>query len=242
MYYVETPAIASIIDVMKTTVWGESGFPARFLGSTIVLLLGLLLATTVMGQERNDDEPVDLDEIQEDVVRDLFDENGWVLDPDQRLARIAQENEGGFGGYYFHNTDKSTVYVYMLAPTQTESAEDAFLAAYRGKHQVTQIIPVQGDYAFDNLLEWFYTLDKAMVADGIHPSTGAVLEIANRIHFGLEDIEQAEDAREIMEDLEIPEDAVIFEESHPQLLADKDTVKAKWRPVVGGTQHNIRYT
>ena len=32
MYYVETPAIASIIDVMKTTVWGESGFPARFLG------------------------------------------------------------------------------------------------------------------------------------------------------------------------------------------------------------------
>ena len=33
MYYVETPAISSIIDVMKTTVWGESRFPARFLGS-----------------------------------------------------------------------------------------------------------------------------------------------------------------------------------------------------------------
>ena len=32
MYYVETPAITSIIDVMKTTVWGESGFPARLLG------------------------------------------------------------------------------------------------------------------------------------------------------------------------------------------------------------------
>ena len=31
MYYVETPAISSTIDVMKTTVWGESGFPARFL-------------------------------------------------------------------------------------------------------------------------------------------------------------------------------------------------------------------
>ena len=31
MYYVEIPAIASIIDVMKTTVWGESGFPARLL-------------------------------------------------------------------------------------------------------------------------------------------------------------------------------------------------------------------
>ena len=32
MYYVESPAISSIIDVMKMTVWGESRFPARFLG------------------------------------------------------------------------------------------------------------------------------------------------------------------------------------------------------------------
>ena len=45
MYYVETPAISSIIDVMKTTVWRESGFPARFLvadvgeGDQQVLLL-----------------------------------------------------------------------------------------------------------------------------------------------------------------------------------------------------------
>ena len=39
MYYVETPAIASITDVMKTTVWGESGFPARFLGTVRAWLL-----------------------------------------------------------------------------------------------------------------------------------------------------------------------------------------------------------
>ena len=31
MYYVATPVISSIIDVMKTTVWGESRFPARLL-------------------------------------------------------------------------------------------------------------------------------------------------------------------------------------------------------------------
>ena len=35
MYYVEPPAITSISDVMKTTVWGESGFPARLLGESI---------------------------------------------------------------------------------------------------------------------------------------------------------------------------------------------------------------
>ena len=33
MYYVEIPAISSIVDVMKTTVWGESGFPARLLAA-----------------------------------------------------------------------------------------------------------------------------------------------------------------------------------------------------------------
>ena len=43
-----------------------------------LLLLGLLLATVTVGQE-GDGEPVDLDEIQEDVVRDLFDENGRMM-------------------------------------------------------------------------------------------------------------------------------------------------------------------
>ena len=175
------------------------------------LLLGLLVATVAVGQE-GDSEAVYLDKIQEDVVRDLFDENGQMMNSDQRLARIAQEYEGGFGGYYLHNSDKSTVYVYMLDPSQDEAAKDAFRAAYRGKRQVAQIIPVQGNYAFDDLLNWFYALDGAMVQDSIHPSTGAVLEIANRIQFGLEDMGQAEDARRIMDDLGIPEGAVIFEE------------------------------
>ena len=185
----------------------------------VLLLLGLLLATAEMGQQGNDSEPVDLDEIQKDVVRDLFDENGRMMDTDQRLARIAREYEVGFRGYYFHDTDKSTVYVYMLDPTQVEAAEGAFRAAYGGKRQVTRVIPVQGDYAFDNLLEWFYALDGALVRQDIHPATSAVLEIANRIQFGLRDMKQAKDARRIMDDLGIPEGAVIFQESQNQLLA-----------------------
>ena len=107
----------------------------------------------------------------------------------------------------------------MLDPSQAEAAEGAFRAAYRGKRQVTRVIPVQGDYAFDNLLEWFYVLDGALVREDIHPATGAVLEIANRIEFGLRDMDQAKDARRIMDDLGIPEGAVIFQESQNQLLA-----------------------
>ena len=63
--------------------------------TAVLLLLGLLLATAVMAQEGNDDEPVDLDEIQEDVVRELYDENGRMFDTDQRLAGIAREYGGG---------------------------------------------------------------------------------------------------------------------------------------------------
>jgi hypothetical protein len=164
---------------------------------------------------------VNLDEIKEQVVRDLFDDSGRMVNPDQRLARIAAEHKGGFGGYYFDETDRSTAYVYMLDPSQTEAAKAAFRAAYRGGgRQVDRIIPVQGDYAFNDLLEWFHVLDVAMVENGIHPSTGGVREISNRIRFGLEDIGQATDARRIMSDLDIPQGAVVFEKEKIKLLAN----------------------
>ena len=40
-----------------------------------------------------------------------------------------------------------------------------------------------------------------------------------------------------MSNLEIRQAAVIFEEPQAQLLADQDSLYAKWRPVVGGIQH-----
>ena len=163
---------------------------------------------------------VNLDEIKEQAVRDLFDDRGRMVTPDQRLARIAAEHKGGFGGYYFDETDRSTAYVYMLDPSQTEAAKAAFRAAYRGDRQVDRIVPVQGDYAFNDLLEWFHVLDTAMVENGIHPTTGGVREISNRIRFGLEDIGQATDARRIMGDLDIPQGAVVFEKEKFKLLAN----------------------
>ena len=162
---------------------------------------------------------VNLDEIKEQAVRDLFDDRGRMVNPDQRLAGIAAEQKGGFGGYYFDETDRSTAYVYMLDPSQTEAAKAAFRAAYRGDRQVDRIVPVQGDYAFNDLLEWFHVLDTAMVENGIHPTTGGVREISNRIQFGLEDIGQATEARRIMSDLDIPQGAVVFEKEKIKLLA-----------------------
>ena len=59
-----------------------------------------------------------------------------------------------------------------------------------------------------------------MVENGIHPTTGAVREISNRIRFGLEDIGQATDARRIMGDLDIPQGAVVFEKEKIKLFAN----------------------
>ena len=163
---------------------------------------------------------VNLDEIKEQVVRDLFDDSGRMVNPDQRLARIAAEHKGGFGGYYFDETDRSTAYVYMLDPSQTEAAKAAFRAAYRGDRQVDRIVPVQGDYAFNDLLEWFHVLGPAMVENGIHPSTGGVYEIYNRIQFGLKEIEQETEARRIMSDLDVPQGAVVFKKRKLKLFAN----------------------
>ena len=200
--------------------------------AALIIVLLIILGTTAVIAQRTKEpaanlEVVDLSQIKEDVIRDLFNDNGRRIGPDQRLANIARDHEGGFGGFYFHETDKSIVYVYMQDITKTASAEAAFRAAYDGDREVTQIIPVQGDYSFDKLVEWFYTLNRALIANDIHPSTGSVRELENRIRIGLQEAAQIDDALLIMKKLGIPEGAVFFEEDRMKLLADIDSVRAK---------------
>ena len=212
------------------------------LGVIALALLAVVGTTAVMAQRADepppDSEVVDLSQIKEDVVRELFDGTGRMISPNRRLAKVARDHEGGFGGYYFHRTDKSIVFVYMQDIAKTASAEAAFRAAYRGDRQVTQIIPVQGAYSLDKLVEWYYILSKALIESGIHLSTTSVRQFANRIAFGLADAAQIDDALQIMEKLGIPKGAVVLEQGgYIELLADKDNVRAKWRPLVGGIQH-----
>ena len=197
--------------------------------------------TTLASDSISSTTVVDLDQIREDAVRSLFDSNGKLIDPRQQLAGIAEEHEGGFGGYYFHETDKSIVYVYMKDVTKTAAAEAAFRAAYDGDHQVSQIVPVEGNYSFKQLVDWFGTLDDAMIEGGIPPARASIREIENRIRIGLRDGGQIETVRGIMERLGIPEGAVVVEEDYIRLLADRDSVHAKWRPLVGGIQHETAW-
>lgn len=179
---------------------------------------------------RADPTPVNLDEIPEEAVRALFDDQGNFFGPDQRLAQIAKKHDGGFGGYSFHETDKSHVQVYMVDTSKTEAAETAFREAYNGMHTVTQITPVQGQFRFDQLVEWSPVVDRALLANDIHPTTGAVMEICNRIHFGLRDESLIVDARQVVGDLGVPQEAVVFQKRNPVLLVE--VRKPLFRPVV----------
>ena len=156
-----------------------------------------------------DSDVVDLSQIKEEAVRNLFDSTGKRINPNRQVAKIARDHEGGFGGYYFHETDKSIAYVYMQDVTKTAAAEAAFRAAYSGDRKITQIIPVQGDYSLDQLVEWFYILDGALIESGIPPARASVREIENRIRIGLFDADQIDDVLHIMERLGIPEGAVV---------------------------------
>ena len=156
-----------------------------------------------------DSDVVDLSQIKEEAVRNLFDSTGKRINPNRQVAKIARDHEGGFGGYYFHETDKSIVYVYMQDVTKTAAAEVAFRAAYSGDRKITQIIPVQGDYSLDQLVEWFYILDGALIESGIPPARASVREIENRIRIELFDADQIDDVLHIMERLGIPEGAVV---------------------------------
>lgn len=205
----------------------------------VVALLSLLIATTVLlAQESDDPAQVDLNEIKEDTIRELFDDKGNMVTPDDRLASVARTHKGGFGGFYFHEEDNTIAYVFMMDTSDPQYAEDAFRSAYSKSHRIQQIIPVQGDYSFDELVEWYYLLNPALHKNDIRPIWSGVMELRNRIVFGLSDMSVVEAAWRIMDDLDIPRGAVVFEEDHiPDLMAGGDSVEDDWRPLVGGIRH-----
>ena len=163
---------------------------------------------------------VNLADIKEDAVLALFDDKGHFIDPNGRLARISDEHEGGFGGFYFDEDDRRHAYVYMRDPSNVEAAKAAFTKAYgEDSRLVTKITPVQGEYSLNDLVRWYRILDRVLISAGIPPSTGSVSESKNRIRFGMRTEARINLAREITREIDIPEGAVVFVLSNPQLLS-----------------------
>ena len=208
--------------------------PLRLL-VVMVAMVAMLTAAMVVAQEDNPPASPPAGP-GEDTVRDIVDADGNIINPDAQLAAIAEEQPGGFGGYYFDETDRSIAYVYMRDITQTAAATAAFGAAYDGSRTITQIIPVQGEYAFNDLFEWFDALDTALVDGGVYPTSGAVMELTNRIVFGVRSEADLTSAQQVLRDSEVPEGAVVFNVEVNELL-DKGALDEEWRPLVGGIQH-----
>ena len=187
--------------------------------AAVTLILLAAVGMTVVLAQRADEPPLDLDvvdlsQIKEEAIRNLYDSSGKRIDPNMRAAKIARDHEGGFGGYYLDKTDKSIVYVYMLDVTKTAAAEAVLRAAYYGDREISQIIPVQGDYSLDQLVEWYSILIPAFVASDIQFSEWSVSALENRIDIRLRYENQIDDALQIMERLGIPAGAaILFEDS-----------------------------
>lgn len=203
--------------------------------SIILVLIAILATTAVLAQDGS--PPADPpDGSREDTVRDILDDDGNPVNPDARLAAIAEEQAGGFGGFYFDDSDEFVAYVYMKDITQTDAAATAFNAAYGGSRAITQIIPVLGQYAFNDLFRWFEVLDHALVEGGVYPTSGAVMELENRIVFGIRNSADLASAQELLQESGVPEGAVVFNVETNEPL-DKGALDEEWRPLVGGIQH-----
>ena len=202
-----------------------------------VAVLLMLIIGTIMAQATPDSPTIDPRKVEENVVRVLLDENGNIVNPHRKLAAVADDHQGGFGGFYF-NDDKSTVHVYMTDTSKTTAATNAFNAAYNGRHAPATVEIVQGNYTLRQLVDWFYQLDAALIEKDVHPSSGSVLKRDNRIQFGIPDAAGISTAREVMRDLDIPEGAVkLVEKGYPTLRGYGEGLREKWHPLLGGVQH-----
>ncbi len=107
----------------------------------------------------------------------------------------------------------------MLDPSNVEAAKSAFTDTYGGSSRpVTNLTPVQEEHSFDDLVRWFYILDRVLISAGIPPSIGSVSEHENCIRFGIRTQARIDLVRRTTREIGIPDSAVVFVLSNPQLL------------------------
>ena len=205
----------------------------------VAVMLLLLVAGVVMAQDGTTSTPeaVDLSDVKEDAVRDLLDSKGRVIDPNETLARISRDNEGGFGGWYL-SEDEGTAYVYMTDTTKTAAAETAFNSAFDWRGNPDTVVVIEGDYTLEELDNWLDLTVGALAAEAIHFWTFDIDIEENKAYIYLNESSSLEDAVAARDRLGIPADAVEITQPAGKVgLLGGDDLQDKWRPLVGGIQH-----
>ena len=204
---------------------------------SLVIACGVPTTPTATPAEAFPDR-VDLSRVKEEAVRALLDSEGNVIDHNSRLASIAKDHEGGFGGWYF-SEDKGTVYVFMMDTTKVKAAREAFRAAYTGQYDSANINieVVEGTYSLDDLVDWANRLTVGLLEAGALWKSMSIDHANNVISLRFVSADRLETAGQVRERLGIPEGAVLFTEiGESRLMDDGDGLDEEWRPLVGRVQ------
>ena len=217
---------------------------AKLIPMVLLMVASLVIACGVPANGDSDTpvgaDPsrVDPSRVKEAAVRSILDSEGNVIDHNSRLASVANDHEGGFGGWYF-SEDKGTVYVFMMDTTKAKAAGEAFRAAYAGQYDSANINieVVEGTYSLDDLVDWTNQLAVGLPEAGV-PWKGIGVDHANNvISVGFVSADSFETAAQVRERLGIPEGAVLFTEiGESRLMDDGEGLDEEWRPLVGRVQ------
>ncbi len=158
------------------------------------------------------------------------------------LAEVG-EKEPGFGGMFLDSQDNSILYVYSLSPERVREASAAITEIF-GPKAVSgrEVRVIQAQYSMTQLTEWYKPMSHAVRAKvgGKKAVPGlvgtSIRESENRLFIGVENVEAAQPLiEEILEELGIPMDAVIIQETEPFSLSIH-TLQSHIRPLEGGIQ------
>lgn len=136
-------------------------------------------------------------------------EDGQTID--DLFAEVAKQVPA-FGGMFIDS--QGNLSVYLLDPTQKAAAESAIASVF-GRDRIppngVRVLP--GQYGFLQLKEWFNRANALLALPGV--TLVDIDESKNRLKIGLEKIEARNRVEQALARINIPHEAVTFEETGP---------------------------
>ncbi|MGH7562175.1 MAG: hypothetical protein ACRENB_14280 [Gemmatimonadales bacterium] len=138
----------------------------------------------------------------------------------------------GFGGFYYDRSGRPVVYLTQRG--NRAAAERALEGVLRtGGHALADLQVRPARYGFGQLQSWY-----ARASAGVLDLPGAVFvdndETVNRVRIGVADLVTHGQARGVLAQLNVPDDAIILEQADP--IVQVATLRDQIRPVQAGLQ------
>ncbi len=155
---------------------------------------------------------------------------------DDLFAEIAKQVPG-FGGMFIDKTDSLAVYLVDIGPNATAAVQNAIVNVFGNDERFQRpIVVLKGKYGFLQLKKWH---------DRLMPEVLGLSEVVltdiddarNRLRIGIETLDVQEKIELQLDNLSIPREAVIIEQTEP--VRYESSLQDFHRPLVGGLQINF---